>query len=65
VKGLKKRFPQLPIFFEDESFTSQNAFQTMIDSGIGRKKRKDKALVDRISAVLILQSFLEKRSQTL
>jgi putative Holliday junction resolvase len=62
VKGLKKRFPDIPIYFEDESFTSQKAFQTMIDSGIGRKKRKDKALVDRISAVLILQSFLERRT---
>ena len=64
-KGLKKRFPTIPIYCQDEGFSSQNAFQAIIDSGIGRQKRKDKALVDRISAVLILQSFLEKRGQTL
>jgi putative holliday junction resolvase len=63
VKGLKKRFPDILIYMEDESFSSQRAFQTMLDSGISQKKRREKGLVDRISAVLILQSFLEKRAQ--
>jgi len=43
----------------DERFTSKMAFQTMIDGGLGKKKRRNKALVDTISATLILQSYLE------
>ncbi|MBI5218035.1 MAG: Holliday junction resolvase RuvX [Bacteroidia bacterium] len=58
---LKKKFPDIPIEPADERFTSKMAFQTMIDSGIGKKRRQDKALVDTISATIILQSWLEQK----
>lgn len=58
---LKKTFPKIPVERVDERFTSKMAFQTMIDSGLSRKRRKNKALVDEISATLILQSYLYSR----
>ncbi|MCX7549992.1 Holliday junction resolvase RuvX [Xanthomarina sp. F2636L] len=58
IEKLKKVFPKIPIERVDERFTSKMAFQTMIDSGLSKKKRKNKALVDEISATLILQSYL-------
>lgn len=58
LKQLTKEIPQIPIERVDERFTSKIAFQTMIDSGLKKKKRKNKALVDEISATLILQSYL-------
>jgi putative holliday junction resolvase len=61
VKQLRKNFPALAIEREDERFTSKMAFQTMIDSGISKSKRRDKGLVDKISAVIILQSYMERR----
>jgi putative Holliday junction resolvase len=51
-------FPEMAIKRVDERFTSKMAFQTMIDSGLGKKKRRNKALVDEISATIILQSYL-------
>ncbi len=61
VKWLTTAFPLIPIERVDERFTSKMAFQTMIDSGIGKKARQDKALVDKISATIILQSFMSTR----
>tara|TARA_B110000046_G_scaffold121613_1_gene128230 strand:+ start:6982 stop:7392 length:411 start_codon:yes stop_codon:yes gene_type:complete len=61
INFIKKRFPLLKIERQDEAFTSQIAFQSMIDGGLSKKKRKDKALVDKISATLILQRFMENR----
>src|SRR5690554_3469709 len=58
IKQLKKNFPEIKIERWDERFTSKMAFQTMIDSGIGKQKRQSKALVDTISATIILQSYL-------
>lgn len=58
IKKLTKTFPHTPIVREDERFTSKMAFQTMIDSGLSKKKRRDKSLVDEISATIILQSYL-------
>lgn len=58
IKKLKNKFPKIPIIREDERFTSKMAFQTMIDSGLSKKKRRDKALIDEISATIILQSYL-------
>lgn len=58
VNWLKRAFPDIPIEREDERFTSKMAFQTMLDSGISKKARKDKGLVDRISATILLQSYL-------
>lgn len=59
VKKLRKTLPEMQVERIDESFTSRMAFQTMIDAGLSRKRRRDKALVDTISATLILQSYLE------
>ena len=58
IKKLKKAIPDIQIKRVDERFTSKIAFQTMIDSGLNKKQRKNKALVDEISATLILQSYL-------
>ncbi|WP_179320593.1 Holliday junction resolvase RuvX [Winogradskyella helgolandensis] len=55
---LSKAIPEIPVDRVDERFTSKMAFQTMIDSGLKKKQRKNKALVDEISATLILQSYL-------
>jgi putative holliday junction resolvase len=61
-KKLEALYPDKKIHMVDERFTSKMAFQTMIDAGLSKKKRKDKALVDEISATIILQSFLQSRS---
>lgn len=61
VKQLSKNFPNMPIHMVDERFTSKIAHQTMIDGGLKKKKRQNKALVDTISATLILQSYMEQR----
>ncbi|GAA4976608.1 Holliday junction resolvase RuvX [Algibacter aquimarinus] len=58
ISKLEKLFPEIPIKRVDERFTSKMAFQTMIDSGLKKNQRKNKALVDEISATLILQSYL-------
>lgn len=55
---LSKTIPNILIQRVDERFTSKMAFQTMIDSGLKKQQRKNKALVDEISATLILQSYL-------
>jgi putative Holliday junction resolvase len=56
--ALEKKHPEIPIKRVDERFTSKMAFQTMIDSGLSKKKRQNKALVDEISATIILQTYL-------
>lgn len=61
VKLFKKNFPEREIIFVDERFTSKMAFQTMIDGGLKKKQRQDKALIDKISATIILQSYLETK----
>lgn len=58
LSKLKKKIPYIPIQRVDERFTSKMAFQTMIDSGLKKKQRRNKALVDEISATIILQSYL-------
>jgi len=58
LEKLIKEFPNIPVVRVDERFTSKMAFQTMIDSGLKKKQRQNKALVDEISATLILQSYL-------
>ena len=57
---LKKAFPDLPIEREDERFTSKMAVRTMIDSGLKKKHRRDKALIDEISATIILQAYINR-----
>lgn len=63
VGSLKKKIPQIPIVMIDERFTSVLAHQTMIECGLKRKSRQNKALVDEISATIILQSYLEHRKK--
>jgi len=58
LKKLKNLFPKIPMRRVDERFTSKMAFQTMIDSGLKKNQRKNKALVDEISATILLQSYL-------
>ncbi len=55
---LAKVIPDIPVQRVDERFTSKMAFQTMIESGLKKKQRKNKALIDEISATLILQSYM-------
>jgi len=62
VQSLKKRFPEVMIERVDERFTSKMASQAILFSGTKKKVRQDKSLVDKVSAVLILQSYLEMRS---
>lgn len=57
---LRKKFPDKKIVKIDERFTSKIAFQTMIDSGLKKKARRNKALIDEISATIILQDYLEQ-----
>ncbi|MDC0176779.1 Holliday junction resolvase RuvX [Polaribacter sp.] len=58
LKKLENKIPQIPFLRIDERFTSKMAFQTMIDSGMNKKQRRNKAMVDEISATIILQSYL-------
>ncbi|WP_420572530.1 Holliday junction resolvase RuvX [Kordia sp.] len=60
VRLLTKAIPTIPIKRVDERFTSKMAFQTMIDSGLKKKQRQNKGLIDEISATIILQSYLYK-----
>ena len=59
VQAIKKRFPQIPVEWVDERFTSKLAQQTILSSGIRKMARRDKELVDKVSATIILQSYLE------
>lgn len=61
VKKLSNLYPAIPIVRIDERYTSKIAFQTMIDAGISKKARQNKALVDTISATILLQSYMESR----
>jgi len=61
IRKIEKSFPGKPVHLVDERFTSGMALRTMIEGGVKKKDRQDKALVDKISAAIILQSFLDKR----
>ena len=61
VNQLKKKLPGIPVEFVDERFTSVLAHQAMLDGGLKKKARQNKALVDEISATIILQSYLESK----
>lgn len=62
LQKLTNVFPEIPVERQDERFTSKMAVQSMLESGLKKKKRRDKALVDEISATLILQAYLNKSS---
>ena len=61
VGQLKKALPDIPVEWGDERYTSVMAHQTMLESGIGKKARQNKALVDEISACIILQGYMESK----
>ena len=61
VEQLQKALPDIPIEWWDERYTSVLAHQTMLESGIGKMARRNKALVDEISACIILQGWMERR----
>ena len=61
VNRWRKAVPQIPIEFYDERFTSVLAHQVMIDGGLGKKARQNKALVDEISATIILEDYMRSR----
>ena len=62
VNRFKKLFPDVPIEYVDERFTSVLAHRAMIDGGLKKKDRQNKALVDEISATIILQSYMENKT---
>lgn len=57
----QKEFPEMKLEQVDERFTSKMAFQTMIDSGLKKNQRKNKALIDEIAATILLQDFLSRK----
>jgi len=61
IRTLRRTFPAIPVETVDERFTSKMASASIAQSGLAKKKRQDKSLIDSVSAVLILQSYLERR----
>jgi putative holliday junction resolvase len=57
----EKQFPEIKVIRVDERFTSKMAFQSMIDSGLNKKQRQNKALLDEISATIMLQDYLTRK----
>jgi len=64
IEKLKRTFPGKEIFLADERFTSKMAVQAMVTGGVKKKSRQNKALIDAISATIILQSYLEQRENS-
>ncbi len=62
---LRKKFPDIPVTLEDERFTSVLAHRAMIDGGMKKSDRRDKASVDKISAAIILQTYLDRQQNKL
>ena len=62
VRDIKKRFPEMRVAWMDERFSSKMAVQAMVDGGMKLKERKKKENIDKISAAIILQSFLEEEN---
>ena len=63
IKKLEKKFPNIPIVRFDERFTSKISKQIIIKSGVGKKNRRDKLIIDKISASLILESYLIQKNK--
>ncbi len=61
VNTLRKKMPNIPVEYVDERFTSVLAHRAMLEGGLKKKARQDKALVDEISATIILQDYLESK----
>ena len=62
VRAVEKAFPTVKIVRVDERFTSKLAFGAMLDGGASKKQRQDKSLIDTLSAVIILQSYMEQKA---
>ena len=62
LKQLGKHFPDIPVTLEDERFTSVLAHRSLIDGGVRKMARRDKAAVDKVSAALILQTFMDRKT---
>jgi putative holliday junction resolvase len=65
LKQLAKAFPSIPVVRYDERFTSKMASQAILLSGVNKKQRQNKALVDSVSATIILQSYMEAHHPTI
>lgn len=63
LKQLCKAFPDIPVSLEDERFTSVLAHRSLIDGGVKKMARRDKAAVDKVSAALILQTFMDRKPE--
>jgi len=61
LKRFQKLYPEMPLELIDERFTSKMAFQTMIDAGLKKKDRQNKSIIDAVSAVIILQTYMEQQ----
>ena len=61
VRSLRRRLPAVPVEYVDERFTSVLAHRAMLEAGLKKKERQNKALVDEMSATIILQTYLENR----
>lgn len=59
VRNLQKMFPEVPVVLHDERFTSVDARQVLLQSGASQKKRRDKSMIDKISAALILEDYMK------
>ena len=64
IGRLKEQFKEIPVFLQDERFTSKMAVQAMIEAGVPKQKRREKERVDSMSAAIILQSFLDKKKSS-
>jgi len=63
IKQLKNKYPDIPVELEDEHYTSKLAVQAMIDGGLKKKQRRDKAMIDKVSASIILQSYMSRTNK--
>jgi len=64
ITKFEEKYPSIKVTLQDERYTSREAKRTIVGSGINRKKRRDKSLVDKIAAVIILQQYIEKKHYT-
>ncbi len=64
INTFQGKYPSIKVTLQDERYTSREAKRTIVGSGINKKKRRDKSLVDKIAAVIILQQYIEKKHYT-
>ena len=62
IRRLKKKYPEIPVNLADERFTSQMAMRSMIEGGMKKNDRRDKSVIDKVSAAIILQSWLDRNA---